>query len=101
MQFGMKRPGPLNRPAAEIDPDAVGGPQGGKHVAAAAAELQHPLAGRNQESREFQIVLAIAGVVLAAKKLFAAGCFGLIEQDPFSLADRLRGAILLWQNSIH
>jgi hypothetical protein len=25
----------------------------------------------------------------------------LIEQDPFSLADRLHGAILLWQSSNH
>ena len=84
MQVGMTGVGPDNGLRAEIDPDAVGGPQRRQHVAAAAAQLEHALARRNQELRELQVVFTVSGVEIAPAKLLAGASLGLVQQHPFS-----------------
>ena len=90
MQIGMQVVGLRNRLGAEIDADAVGRLQRGEQIPAAAAQFQHPLAGRNQKSHEFPVVFAIGGVELASVILFSATGFELVEQSPLSLAGKLR-----------
>ena len=62
MQVGIKFASPGDRFRAEIDADAVGRLKRGQQIAAAAAELQHSLARRDQKSHELAVVLAIGGV---------------------------------------
>ena len=80
---------------AEIDADAVGGFQRGEQVAAAAAQFQHPLAGRDQEPHELVVVLVVCGIELApAVDLVDIGLV-MLKQVPLALALEMKrsGAI--------
>ena len=65
IQIGIQRVGLGDDLGAEIDADAVGRLQRGEQMSAAAAQFQHPLAGRNQEPHELAIVLVIGGIEFA------------------------------------
>ena len=90
MQIGMTGVGLGDGLGAEIDADAVGRLQRGQQIAAAAAQFQHPLARRNQESHELQIVFVIGGVEFApAIQLVAIG-LEMVEQIALALAGKLQ-----------
>jgi hypothetical protein len=79
-----------NRRGAEIDADAIGRFQAGEQVATAAAQFQHPFAGRNQKLHEFEVVLMVGGVELApAIELIAIG-LEMFEQIALALAGELQ-----------
>ena len=75
----------------EIDADAVGRLERREQVAGAAAELEHPLARRNQEAHELDIVLVIGSVELAPAFLLVERGLDLGHQLPLSRVCDLRG----------
>ena len=85
MQIGMQLVGPGDGPGAEIDADAAGRLQRGEQVAPAAAQLQHPLAGRNQELHELAVVVVIGGIEFAPAVQFVAIGLEMVEQIALAL----------------
>jgi hypothetical protein len=81
----MQLLGPGNGLGAEVDADAVGRRQRGEQLTAAAAQFQHPLAGRYQEAHELAVVLAIGGIVLARAVQFVAVGLEVPQKLEFSL----------------
>src|SRR5258708_39094734 len=77
--------GPGNGLGAEVDADAVGRLKCGEQLTAAAAQFQHPFAGRNQKAHELPVVLAIGGIELARAIQFVAGGLKMPQKVEFSL----------------
>jgi hypothetical protein len=90
MQTGTQLIGFGNGHGSEIDPDAIGRLQRSEQFPAAAAQFQHPFAGRNQKSHEPPVVLAIGGVELAPAILFAQTGFSVFEEFRFPQIAELR-----------
>ena len=89
MQIGMPRLRLRDGLGAEIDADAVGRLQRGQQISAAAAQFQHPLAGRNQKSHELAVVVVIGGVEFAPAIEFLAVALEVVEQVAFALTGKL------------
>jgi hypothetical protein len=90
MQIRMQRPRPGDGPGAEIDADAIGWLQRREQAAAAAAQFQHPLAGRNQEAHEFQVVFVISGIERAPAIELIDIALEIVEQIALALAGGLQ-----------
>ena len=90
IQFGMPGVGLGDGLGAEVDADAVGRFQRGEQIAAAAAELQHPFAGRDQKSHELAVVFVVGGIELAPAIQFVDIGLEMIEQFPLALAGKLQ-----------
>ena len=83
-----------DRLGAEVDADAIRRLQRGQQIAAAAAEFQHPLARRNQEAHELEIVFVIGGVELAPALQLVDIALEMVDQ--VALALRWKAAMKQW-----
>ncbi len=90
MQIGMQLFGLGDGLGAEIDADAVGRLQRGEQISAAAAQFQHPLAGRNQKSHELPVVFAVGGIELAPAILLVQIGFDVVQKFSFPQIAELR-----------
>jgi hypothetical protein len=101
MQLGMPGVGLGDGLGAEIDAEAVGRLQRGQQIAAAAAQFQHPLAGRDQKPHELLIVFVVSGVELApAIQIVAVGLL-MVEQIPLALAGKPRRSSRIGLLQVH
>ena len=90
MQIGMQLIGLGDGLGAEIDADAVGRLKRGEQLSPAAAQLQHPFAGRDQKSHELPVVFAIGGIEPVPAILLVQIGFGVFQEFPFPQIAELR-----------
>src|SRR5581483_7829131 len=80
------------------DADAIGRFKRREQIPGAAAELEHPLARRDQEAHELEIVLVIGGVEFAPALLIVERAIDLGHQLPLPRICNLRGCGRLRQS---
>ena len=90
VELGMKAAPSLQGGTGQVDADAEGWPERREQVPAAAPQLQHALAWRNEEAHEFDVVFVIGGVEFPPAVLLVQMGLGVPEQFALSGVGKLR-----------
>ena len=90
-----------NRLGTEIDADAKRRLQRSEQIAAAAAQFQYPLAGRNQEAHELVVVFVIGSVEFSPAVEFVDIGLVMITQITFALTGKLQRSSGVGSLQIH
>jgi len=101
MEVRMQLIGLRNGPRAEIDANAVSRRKRGEQIASATAEFQYPLARRDQEAHELEIVFVVGGVEFPPALQFVDIAFEVVDKSALALRGQLKGASSVGRPQIH